>query len=511
VFVFHLTDAGNKMAGFRTNLIWVTALTLSATAWIGAWTAGLVLGTSQWPRPYELFGAGFVITMCFAYGCIRHMAGQQRAAQSFFNALSCLDSRDITESMATANLPALARSNPWFGAAERLYEKYGSAAQRAQTAEHSKAAIEVRAQRMRTELEQIKVILDYLHEPVVAIDNFDEVILSNVAAQKLFGFEITEGSSRAVGSLIRSEKILEMLIDTRRRKTPTQRLGEVELGSTDLRTYSVGTASMPCTGACANDETRAHGAVAVLRDISAHKAAQKRNAEFVSAVSHEMKTPLAGIKAYVELLADGDAEDEETREEFLNVINSQTDRLQRLIDNMLNLARIEAGVVNVSKQARSLNEVLEEAYNVVCPSAEAKNIQLNNDLSPMYLGVLVDRDMILQAAINLLSNAIKYTPEGGRVTLRSRTADNEIVFEVEDTGVGLSEEDKYKVFEKFYRVKKDRKMAQGTGLGLPLAKHIVEDVHAGKLTVDSVLEKGSTFRVTLPAAGQMSMSLVGTN
>ena len=127
-----------------------------------------------------------------------------------------------------------------------------------------------------------------------------------------------------------------------------------------------------------------------------------------------MKTPLAGIKAYVELLADGDAEDEATREEFLEVINGQADRLRRLVDNLLNLARIEAGVVSVSKQQRSLNELLDEALNVVRPSAEAKQIELISDLSPLYLGVLADRDMLLQAAINLLSNAIKYTAPAAR-------------------------------------------------------------------------------------------------
>jgi len=242
----------------------------------------------------------------------------------------------------------------------------------------------------------------------------------------------------------------------------------------------------------------------VLRDIGDQKALQKRNAEFVSAVSHEMKTPLAGIKAYVELLADGDAEDEETREEFLQVINGQTDRLQRLIDNMLNIARIEAGVVNVSKQHRSLNELLEEALGLVRPAAEAKDIELSAELSALYLGVLADRDMLLQAAINLLSNAIKYTPAGGRVTLCSRLSDDQVRFEVADTGVGLAPEDCVRVFEKFYRVKKDRDMAPGTGLGLPLAKHIVEDVHGGRLTVESTLGVGSTFIVTLPSAGQMT-------
>jgi len=203
-------------------------------------------------------------------------------------------------------------------------------------------------------------------------------------------------------------------------------------------------------------------------------------------------------------LVDGDAEDEATREEFLSVINGQADRLERLIDNMLNLARIEAGVVSVNKKSRSLNELLEEAIHVLQPTAEAKRIELVTELSPLYLGVLADRDMLLQSAINLLSNAVKYTPEGGRVTLRSRLADDEVTFEVEDTGVGLSEEDCRRVFEKFYRVKKDKSMASGTGLGLPLAKHIVEDVHGGRLSVESVLGAGSTFCVVLPNAGQMS-------
>ena len=241
----------------------------------------------------------------------------------------------------------------------------------------------------------------------------------------------------------------------------------------------------------------------VLRDIGDLKTVQKRNAEFVSSVSHEMKTPLAGIKAYVELLAEGEAEDEATRDEFLNVISTQADRLQRLVENLLNIARIEAGVVNVNKQQQSLNQILEEALHVVQPSAEAKRIQLVSELSSMYLGVLADRDMLLQAAINLLSNAIKYTREGGTVTLVSRLVGDEVRFEVQDTGVGLSPDDCQKIFEKFYRVKKDKDMAQGTGLGLPLAKHIVEDVHGGQLTVESALDVGSTFSVSMRSAGQL--------
>jgi two-component system phosphate regulon sensor histidine kinase PhoR len=247
-----------------------------------------------------------------------------------------------------------------------------------------------------------------------------------------------------------------------------------------------------------------HGAVAVMTDITGQKAIQKRNAEFVSAVSHEMKTPLSSIRAYVELLVDGEADDDATREEFLGVINSQADRLQRLIDNLLNLARIEAGVVAVNKAALSLNELLSEALHVLQPQAEAKQIDLHSDFSPLYLGVLADGDMLLQAAINLLSNAVKYTRQGGNITLRSRMIDQEVIFEVQDSGVGLSSEDCQKVFEKFYRVKKDRDMAPGTGLGLALVKHIVEDVHGGRIEVYSELGRGSTFRISLPCLAQLN-------
>jgi len=442
--------------------------------------------------------------MCLAVGAwYRTSTAQQQAAQRFLNALCRQAAPDRTGEVSLIDLPALPSGNPWHRSAMEVKDALSESAERAQAAEHSRTSVEVRAQRARQESEHVNTILDGLPEPVLVIDNFDDVILANPSAERLFGFRLEECSAPTLSKLVQEPTVFELLTETRKRKTPTARSAEIQLpdGNEELHWYSVTVTSLLCSGGSEGQLSR--GAVAVLRDISAHKAAQKRNAEFVSAVSHEMKTPLAGIKAYVELLADGDAEDEETREEFLEVINLQTDRLQRLIDNLLNLARIEAGVVEVSKEARSLNELLERAFAVVQPSAEAKNITLENDLSPMYLGVLVDRDMIMQAAINLLSNAIKYTPQGGQVTLRSRTKDDRVQFEVEDSGVGLSEEDCQRVFQKFYRVRKDSGMAQGTGLGLPLAKHIVEDVHGGELAVKSELGKGSIFRITLPTAGQL--------
>jgi two-component system, OmpR family, phosphate regulon sensor histidine kinase PhoR len=376
-------------------------------------------------------------------------------------------------------------------------------ASRVQDLEQSRAALEIRARRSTTEAQRISAIFGALSDPVLAVDNYGQIVLANDTAEQVLKLDRMDHGKRALAQLGWCEELVGLLSETGRRRGPCQRTAELELTDDrgEKRSYKISArtiagASESCDGG--------EGVVAVLQDISQQKAAQKRNAEFVSAVSHEMKTPLAGIKAYVELLADGDAEDEQTREEFLEVINGQANRLQRLIDNLLNLARIEAGVVSVNKTARPLNEILEEALRLIQPAAEQKQITLRSDLSPLYLSVHADRDMMLQTAINLLSNAVKYTPDGGQVTLRSRLVDDQVRFEIEDTGVGLSPDDCHKVFEKFYRVKSQKDMAPGTGLGLPLAKHIVEEIHGGTLTVTSEIGRGSTFTVSLPGSAQLN-------
>jgi len=343
-------------------------------------------------------------------------------------------------------------------------------------------------------------VLANIGEPVFAMNAYEEIELANEHAKKLL--HLPDGEQKQpLSKVLNCGKLTSMVNDVRRKRVPTQRCDEFELEDADgnKRWYRATASNLLADVTACEQGT---GAVVLLRDISVQRGMQQQHAEFVSAASHEMKTPLAGIKAYVELLADGDAEDEASREEFLGVINNQADRLQRLIENLLNIARIEAGVVKVSKQSRGVNEILHEAIGVVQPSADAKQITLVADLSPLYLGALVDRDMLLQAVINLLSNAVKYTPRGGKVTLRSRLADHEVHIEVEDTGVGLSEEDCVKVFDKFYRVDKDKNMAAGTGLGLPLARHIVEDVHSGKLTVRSKVGVGRTFAIAIPNVGR---------
>ncbi len=436
---------------------------------------------------------------------VKRCRSVQTAALRELEQLCRADIRDLADSAGDAAFSKEGMDPAWSDALHRVRQRLVSVGDRLRELEQQRAAVESRARRHETQSLRMQSILSGLAEPVIAIDKYDELVLTNPSANELLSID-TRTEERALAKLVHCEKLVEMLTDTRKRRGRSHRSCEIQLPEGDAAAHWYRVMARTIGGQAEGSEADggAQGVVAVLHDISAQKILQKRNAEFVSAVSHEMKTPLAGIKAYVELLVDGDAEDEKTQEQFLEIINAQADRLQRLVDNMLNLARIEAGVVAVNKQSRPLNELLEEAYQVVHPAAEAKNITMHKDLSPLYLGVFVDRDMALQAAINLLSNAVKYTPADGQVTLRSRLVDNEARFDVEDTGVGLSTEDCQKVFEKFYRVQKDKDMAAGTGLGLPLVKHIVEDVHGGRMVVHSTLGQGSVFSVFLPSAQTLS-------
>jgi two-component system phosphate regulon sensor histidine kinase PhoR len=447
-------------------------------------TAGIMLGAAAW----QLF-------------VVQRERREHLVARRFLEQL--LHQAEAGSGIApNDSYPRIHDASPWKKPLERTFEYFSTSQDRKLVLESAKASAEIRLQRASSQVEWMESVLANIGLPVLALNAYDEIVLANPDAETLLKIRAEGTERRSLPRVIGNDRLTNLIYDVRRRAVATVRTDDLELedNAGHRRWYRATVGKLPST----DKGPDSGGALVVLRDVSVEHSMQKQHAEFVSSASHEMKAPLAGIKAYVELLADGDAESEAEREEFLGVINSQTDRLQRLIDNLLNIARIEAGVVKVSKQSRSINDILAEAAGVVQPTAEAKRIQLVSDLSPLYLGALVDRDMMSQAVINLLSNAVKYTPDGGRVTLRSRLADQELLIEVEDTGVGLSKEDCVKIFEKFYRVDKDKNMATGTGLGLALAQHIVEDVHGGKLTVRSKLGVGSTFCISIPHVARAS-------
>jgi two-component system phosphate regulon sensor histidine kinase PhoR len=233
--------------------------------------------------------------------------------------------------------------------------------------------------------------------------------------------------------------------------------------------------------------------------------------DFVSGVSHELRTPLSSIKAYVEMLVDGEADNDQTRGEFYNIIQSETNRLSRLIDNILNINRIEAGIVRVQREEIALAAVVSDAVEVMRPQARARQITISEQGSALGYSIYADKDMLYQALLNLLSNAIKYNQTGGRVTVETviDEIDRAVTIHVTDTGVGIPAEAQGHLFEKFYRVPDHKKLAKGTGLGLNLVKHVVETVHMGKVHMRSEPGCGSTFSMTLPISEAPQISRAG--
>jgi two-component system phosphate regulon sensor histidine kinase PhoR len=479
----------------------VPLLLAVAAAFVTAWIAhSPFVACPGWARLAIAVGCLASICGLFQLRADRHQS-TERAIRRHLEMLSRQDLHDLANSDLTEYLPKLPAKTPWRTILVNVHQRLKEAAERADEMEHACASAEVRLRRLAKERRQVVEILDNLAEPVLAVNAYNELTWINQCGRRLFDIEASTDPPVPLAETVDCPQVKALLEETCRRKSTTQRSAELSVADSDGRTCWF-RATCRTLGGPHSHGAGPQGAVVILTDISSQKGIQKRHAEFVASASHEMKTPLAGIRAYVELLQDGDAEDEATRQEFLGVVDDQAVRLQRLIDNLLNLARIEAGVVKVDKQTQSLNELLEQARNVVQPTAEQKSLAFTVELSPMYLAVRADRDMMVQTAINLLSNAMKYTEPGGKITLRSRMEDNAAVFEVEDTGIGLSEEDQQRVFERFYRVKKGQDMAQGTGLGLPLVKHIVEDVHGGSLSVTSKLGQGSLFQVTLPTVAR---------
>ena len=356
--------------------------------------------------------------------------------------------------------------------------------------------LQIQSQVAEAEKRHTEAIIFSISDAVIVTNRFDELILANNAAEKLLDFKLAHSLRKNIDHIIHDGTLVKLIRETRSGgRNLTRKVVEHTIDQRGQpRTFSV---TLSCVMTARGEVS---GVVTVLRDVTREKEVAQMKTDFVSSVSHELRTPLASIKAYVEMLVDGEATDERTRREFYDIIAGEADRLHRLIDNILNISRIESGVVRVVREPLCLTEVAREVLDVVAPQARAKRITLTERLEPIYHHVEADRDMIYQAVMNLVGNAIKYTPEGGRVTVSVSVDEPRgvAVCEVSDTGVGISSEDLPHVFDKFYRVRGHSRMAKGTGLGLTLVKHIIETVHDGKLSVTSEMGKGSTFRFELP-------------
>ncbi|MFC4324129.1 ATP-binding protein [Litchfieldia salsa] len=247
------------------------------------------------------------------------------------------------------------------------------------------------------------------------------------------------------------------------------------------------------------NQTYIRGAVAVLRDMTEERRLDKLRTDFIANVSHELRTPIAMLQGYSEAIIDDIASSEEEKKEIVKVIYDESLRMGRLVNELLDLARMEAGHITLNKDEVNIDQFIEKIIRKFQGLAKDKEIKLTTSKSEQTVGSLVlDPDRIEQVLTNLIDNAIRHTKEQGSVTLNIMSQENGILFDVSDSGSGIPEEDLPFVFERFYKADKARTRGRsGTGLGLAIAKNIV-DAHQGEISVHSKINEGTTFTFFLP-------------
>lgn len=251
-------------------------------------------------------------------------------------------------------------------------------------------------------------------------------------------------------------------------------------------------------------ENKISGVTVLLTDLTEEIKLSKLKTDFVTNASHELRTPLTSVKGYSETLLSGAMEDKELREKFIRIIDKEADRLILLVEDLMNLSRIEATRNNQQKEIIDLKKIIisiNDSFGIV---AEEKGVNVNMDLDiQKEYFALGSEDQIKQVVANFIDNALKYTPSGGQINISIAEEEREYRVNVKDTGIGLSQEDSLRVFERFFRSDRSRnKKNGGFGLGLSIAKNIIESLD-GKIGVESELDRGSTFWFTLKKANQL--------
>jgi two-component system phosphate regulon sensor histidine kinase PhoR len=325
-------------------------------------------------------------------------------------------------------------------------------------------------------------------EGVMALDAEQRIVFANERASQFLEFQGSQAVGRKVYEVVRHRSLLEVTSRALGGPEPFQEEFTGPSGKS-LIVHGTGLAGSP-----------SRGAVLVFYDASELRRLERLRQEFVANVSHELKTPLAVIKANIETLLEGAVEDRQHRGRFLEQIASQADRLHALILDMLSLAQIESGIEIFEYHAVSLNEAIRSCLERQRARAEAKKQQLEFALESPDLAAWADEEAVGQILDNLVDNAIKYTPDGGTISLSCQDEQTKVHILVRDTGIGIAESDLARIFERFYRVDKARsRELGGTGLGLAIVKHLVQAMH-GTIQATSQVGKGTSFSIRLPKA-----------
>lgn len=336
------------------------------------------------------------------------------------------------------------------------------------------------------EKDKIEVILKNMADGIVAFDLNGKILHMNHAAARMFDVNGKNLDFDSFFSVIGVKNLsLDEIVNSDAEKN-------IQI-KTDDAVINVHIAPYKA------EKGTAEGVIAAFQDVTKQQKLDDSRRAFVADVSHELRTPITNIKSYSETLLDADVDDEETRKSFLKVINSEADRMTRLVKDLLVLSQLDYSKAKFRFEEVDIREFLEGIMNAM--RIEAKNRNMTFELItrnnvPEF--VELDRDRMNQVITNVISNAFKYTKDGGHITVILSAVEKSILISVIDTGIGIPEKDIKMVFERFYRVDKARSRAEGgTGLGLAIAREIVK-AHSGNITLESEYNKGTTVIITLP-------------
>jgi two-component system phosphate regulon sensor histidine kinase PhoR len=337
--------------------------------------------------------------------------------------------------------------------------------------------------------QRLEMIFENLNEGVIVVNAAEEVVTENRRAREILGTVEQPGAGMPFVLVVRDHDLVAHLRTTMRDGS----------GSTVPIEYARSGRSIEATAIPARSDGEELGIV-VLRDVTEIRRLELVRREFVANVSHELRTPLASIRALADTLESGALEDPEVALDFVQRIVKEVDRLTILVDELLDLARLESGRLALRRQAAAPADLIVSGVERLKPQIERAGLTLALDIPEELPLVFADRARVEQVLLNLIHNAIKFTPAGGEIAISAERAGAYLHVHVTDTGQGIPEAELPRVFERFYKTDRSRR-SEGTGLGLAISKHIIQ-AHNGDIWVTSTLGEGSTFSFSLPVVGR---------
>jgi len=353
------------------------------------------------------------------------------------------------------------------------------------------------------ERNQLEAILRNIGDGVVVTDSDDSVLLLNNTAQLLLGITDTRFDDKSLLDYVDDDAFKKRWRETKAAGRNITK-EDVHIEQPVRRALSATRTRIPDLR---HDQD---GYVTIFHDVTKEREVEQMKNDFVSSVTHELRTPMTSIKGFASTLARNPQIDDEKRQRFLSIIGEESERLLRLIEELLLIARLESGHIELDQESVDLTRVVEEALNALEPQIVKKGLEVSKDVDPDTPSIRGDHAKLHILVSNLVGNAVKFTPHDGRITVRLYPDEGDAIFEVKDSGIGIPHTDHRRIFDRFYRVHRAGETHPGTGLGLFIVREIV-NLHSGSVALSSRVHQGSTFTVRLPVEGPGSQEDSGRN